>query len=239
MKKLSYWAKQNPRSARLFIALGRIFMAFVGVSYGLLLASTDQFWIIPLAVCISGMYMLAFIFYPRFKPVKALAESEVPTTFRCRKTCHALLVYSSFLAYVLLGNWLAQPPAQVFIASQTPVACSSLEHPAASWSTTETSRQALKKARKELRHAIREIRAARKYIDPAAVAGLTFFSVLLVIGGGILIAMFSCRLACNGQEGAATMVIVLGIVGIGLLLALLWNAASRESRQKADALPDK
>ncbi len=238
MKKLSYWAKQNPRSARLFIALGRIFMAFAGLFYGLLLASFDQFWVMPMAVTAACMYLLAYVFYPRQQPVKVFAGHATWNYYR-RKTCDALLVYSSFLVYVFIGNWCALTPVEEPSLPRMQVADASLERTSSIWSPSDSPHQTLKKAKKELRHTLREIRAARKNIDPAAMAGLMFFSVLLVIIAGILITLFSCRLACNGQEGAATLVILLGAVGVGLLLSLMWSAASRDARRKAAAKPDK
>jgi len=235
MKKLSLWAKHNPRSARLFIIAGRIMLAAAGLFAGLLLASFSQFPVMPLACLAATLYGLAFIFYPRQK-LQAISSEQA--SYTRRKTCDALLVYSSFLACLTFGNWLAQPLRTSTAAHSIPVAAASLERQSV-WLMSRNRHESFRKVRKELRHVVREIRAVRKNIDPATMAGLTIFSVLLVIGAGILIAAFSCQLACNGQESAAILVILLGAVGVGLILFLLWHTALRNARRKAATESDK
>ena len=227
MKRLSYWAKQNPRSARLFITIGRIFLAFSGLFYGLLLASFGHFPIIPLAWTAAGLYLMAYVFYPRR-----------PSTYRIRKTCDALLVYSSFFAYICYGNWAAQPAPMPLSPATTQTVSASLESRLA-WPEGQSRRELLKKAKKELRHTVREIRAARNVLDPGMAAALTILSVLLVIGLGTLLVGVSCRLSCNGQESAATAVLLGGAIGIGLIIFLMWHAALSSAKVKAENPADK
>src|SRR6476620_1684132 len=107
MKQLSYWAKANPRTARILIVLIYLFLNIAGLLVGSLLWAsgielTGSFMLM-LALAVVSLYLL----YPK----KAV--------YYMRKVFHGLMAVSTFLIITVVGNQLHNPNPQVFFVNTT------------------------------------------------------------------------------------------------------------------------
>ncbi len=247
---LSFWAKNHPVPSWIIIALGRIILGAIALGWGFVLAAEGHYFAKSIFVASAVFYLIGFVAYPRRQTGKhGLA------TFTRRKCCDALLVASSFLAWGGVGNFLpawnlAPLPTEPV---QVAVLPSAMAVPFEAWrpekqlaepdnlkakkgtffQKIKTWKQAkIKEAKAKIRQHIAVIRSAAKGLEAGTVALLLLASLVIVLGLGYIIAAISCELYCNGQEGAANLVLVLGLSAIVGIIAWMWTAAVRKERRK-------
>lgn len=223
MKKLSYWAKNNPKAARILIAIGHLLTVLNALFAGALLIVFNFGYSGWFLVIIANVFFISYFLYPK----KGVARGLFRHSYIRQKSHDFILVFSYSLVIVLgvnnfftqthynsshnYGHNLAQPTAKFIV------------HKTFSKKETKSLKSELKTRVQNLRKEIRtELRALKKELkrqnDEGGQQGLKALLILLTIGLAIifayLISALSCSLLCSGNEGLAAAVLVLGWGGI-------------------------
>ncbi len=240
-KQLSYWAREHKWTSRFIIVFSFIVMNVLGIITGLLFSDLDltfSNWFIVLSVLIFG---IAWLKYPRKKQVTDKIEKN--HVYVLRKTCDAVLIGTTFMMFAYFGNRQVTPlNTSVFSAS----AVNSFSLPGDStknYKSLEEFRKSLKdesgkplklKERKKLLK--QQLKAIKK--DNTTSRGdklvLIILCVLLALALAYAVAAIACSLSCSGSEGAAVVVAVLGLVGVGLLTFFVISSIVRKSRKEKE-----
>ncbi|MEO1263072.1 MAG: hypothetical protein AAFZ15_29960 [Bacteroidota bacterium] len=249
--QLSLWARKNPNAARWIIGTNRVVTACLAFFAGAYLAVINGIHLkeaIHISACAC---VLAYIYYPlRNEKRKPLAR------FYRRKYCDGLLVISACLFWLCAGNTLvfweplpATAPLLPVTVMQSAIAKSNEAiYPAKAEAKvlkkvkrkgnaffkklkTRTHRF-LKKIKAKTIAAAKAVKRFFQELDDGTVVLLIFLSVLIAGLLGYLTLAYSCSLSCSGQDGAAAMVGVFGLLGTAGIISLIWYAAKHSSRQK-------
>lgn len=226
MKKISLWAKSHPWPARIIIVVSFILLNGLGIVTGLLLRDLQV--ILPSATLLFfvSLYAGGVLFYPRKKNG---GHGQARSLFyRRQKTCDLLLVGSTFLMIVYLGNH----PRQIFnypspfssaMASTSSLPKDSLNHAYKSgrdfMATVRDEKGKLLKWKERKKLLKTQIKAIRHDDDlsPGAKAALIILCVLVALGLSYLVASLACSLSCSGSEAGA---VVVAIGGSALIIFL-------------------
>ena len=240
-KQLSFWAREHKWLSRFIIVFSFIIMNVLGIITGLLLsdlAMTFSTWFIVLSVLIFG---IAWLKYPSKKQV--IDKIEKNRVYVFRKTCDAVLIVTTFMMFVYFGNHQVTPfNTPVFSAS----AVTSFSIPKDSTKTYKSLEEfrkslkdengkplKLKERKKLLKEQVKAIKKD-KTTSRGDKVGLIILCVLLALVLAYAVAAISCSLSCSGSEGAAVVVAVLGLVGVGLLTFFLIRGIVRKSRKEKE-----
>lgn len=231
MKQLSIWAKNQPRRARWLIALGRTLAGTGAVSLGIGLGLKGFDWAETAFQVSAWAFVLGVAAYP-----SDLSNRR----FALRKGCDTLLVVSSLTFWLGWGNWReTQPPVP------TPA------------TTISTPSVVLSDAERASLQVVRERLGAwswkAKKWDRKALTSSGFWDAddwlvllgaicltILIAALALLVISLSCNLSCNGQEGAAAVVLILGALLVFTLLFLTWRWAALRWRanKRSRRVPD-
>ncbi len=257
MLKLSFWAKKHPVQSWAIIAFGRAILGALALSWGFVLAAEGHYFAKGVFGASALLYLIGYGAYPDKKEGRHRLDN-----FTRRKCCDALLVASSFLAWGGVGNflpaWSLSPTNRALPTepAQIPVLQSAMSNPFEAWPMEKQSAKPhvlkaksgtffqkikawkqtkLKNAKASIRKNIALIRHAAKELEAGKIALLVLASLAIFAVLGYLTAAISCSLSCNGQEGAATTVLVFGCVAIAGIIALVWTSAVKNDRRKKQA----
>lgn len=223
MKKISYWGRQNPWTARIIIVIGHVILLVSAVYMGLLSASYEWMikpWQIMSLVVILLLAMIAY-------PVKGIRKGPFKHTYHRQKFIDGSLVMCSFLLIAGTSNRYANLPAAIpqevnplseFMVNKPP----SMEKKKIP--TAKDFNRALKKLRKQARKTLRmEKKRMQANRSSDSTTGNIVLTILLAVGVfilWILILSLSCNLSCSGNEGMAWIVFIGGTGGLVLLSIL-------------------
>lgn len=226
MKKISHWAKDHKRSARMLIIVSFVLLNVLGIATGNLLSSLD----ISIPELVLYLFVAAaaagFIFYPS----RSFKEQRSKAAFYVRqKSCDLLLAGSTFFMIVCIAN----QPGHLFRSIQplhaTTAATTSLPKDstlknyksitafAASMKNENGKPLKWKERKKLLKDQVRAIRDSEEMSQAAKIL-LIILSVIVAAALILGVATLACNIACSGSEALA---IVVGVVGIGLVVWLL------------------
>ncbi|MFM7839918.1 MAG: hypothetical protein ACKO6K_10145 [Chitinophagaceae bacterium] len=235
MKKLmtlSKWAHTHLWTARLVIVVAHLLLIILALFIGWQLQLLNIN--IPSVVLFSSIaiYLMAFAAYPRQSERGTRWDK---TTFYIRqKACDAIILSTTVLMIVQLSNEYTRTGRFNLLQGWQTTAYASfpvvgkiernktvlpLVHPKNTSATN--SKLSWREQRKQIRENWRKVKAYLKKTDSSDRAGLTFLSILGVFALLSLLALLVCSLGCNGQEGAAIAVGVLGTAGVIALFILL------------------
>jgi hypothetical protein len=241
MRKLSYWAKINPWKSRVLIILSHILLIFLGWYTGEGLAGLGiqmpAYWLYLFLV----IFIIAAITYP-------LKKNKVFTGRRLfylqQKTRDFLLAAATFCMIVSLTNekentfYVSQPAfaipaASALVIKEKPTATeilASLKYRDKSTLTRMEKRVLKQEFKKQLKnYVVAKIKGNKK---ESGNAGLIILAIIGAIGLLSLVAALSCNLSCNGSDGAALAVLILGTAGIIWGLLAVIKAVKRGSGEK-------
>ena len=221
MKKLSKWAKANPKSARIIIVCAHLFGGINACLLGLLLFVFDwevSSWAL---VIMANLFFLAYLFYPKKNQKGILFKSA----YTRRKTHDFSLVICAAVVLAFGGNQ--------FLASDdfndNPTAEATAEFmtyrtyseglTSKSGKQNLTNRARLKTMRKQIKQEFRTLKKEfKKQKEQGDQTGLKILLIVLTVAVilflGYVIAGLSCSLSCSGQGGLATVVLLLGWAGL-------------------------
>ena len=247
--QLSKWGKANPWKARIIIALIHFLLFPMAMVTGMLLKDTglvfDRYWLTGTVVCI----VVLFLFYPQKRHTQ---DARRHAAYWRQKRFDFGVLAAGWLGLMLIVNRDFQDVANV--PSVFAVSGAAVEMPLvqenmvdgdskiASGKVQEKrmDRQTKKEQRKAIREQIRDVPREGKLSPEAKV-----ILVLLIVGLCLALwygaASLSCTLSCNGQEGAATLVLLFGFIG-GLCLLIFGIRAvvgRKKKRQPIDIPAEK
>ena len=217
MKKLSYWAKAHPVSARIIIAICHVLVIPNAICLGILLFLFDCGDTRWLLVIIANLFFILFILYP-----DKLSNSGVFRYSYARQKFHdfGLVVCGSLVLALGVNNFFtqghndrsfAQQPKAEFIVYQTQNKDHEKEKP--------RIKQRLKQLKKQIRQEVHIIKKTLKKQDrngqsTAVKILLTLLTVAVALFLGYVVAALGCSLACSGADALALVVWLLGWGGI-------------------------
>lgn len=254
LTQLAFWAKKYPVTARWIIAINRILLGYIAFYGGVVLADRQWFFSEKAFVAVAAAFVIAYLCYPRKDkrwPVKT-------PSLALRKSCDALLLASSCIFWLAAGNYILpyqpttvnrdKPPVETLPSVIT-------KDGKAIYYTNPPSAQTLKKAKQVRGKIFKKIRSWRvgffqklkarvlvklaiikrayQKLDGATIALLILASLAIIGLLGYVTLAISCNLSCNGQEGAATLVLFVGCFAIAGIVAWMWTAAVKKDRLKS------
>jgi hypothetical protein len=247
MKKLSYWAKQNIWKARLIIITAHLLLIVLAWFTG------KKFLSIGIELPGFMLYLFLFVYLAAvftYPSLKRTARNKYGAFYYKQKACDFMLAASTFgMILVLAGN--KNLPAQLFqpLVGST-VSISTTENKTAAEileslkyrdksTLTRPEKRILKQ---EFKNQLKIYAAAKLSGNKKASgeAGLIILAIIAALGLLFLVASLSCSLSCNGSDGAAIAVVLLGTAAIVLGLVFVIRGINKRSRRKIETLvPEK
>ena len=240
-KQLSFWAREHKWASRFIIVFSFIIMNGLGIITGLSLSDLDvtlSTWFILLSVLTFG---IGWLKYPHKKQVTDKIEKNRGYVFR--KTCDAVLIGTTFMMFVYFGNRQVTPFDTPVFAASAVTSFSLPKDSTKTYKSVEEFKKSLKdesgkplklKERKKLLK--QQLKAIKK--DKTTSRGdkvvLIIVCVLLALALAYIVGAIACSLSCSGSEGAAVVVALLGLVGIGLLTFFVIRSIVRKSRKEKE-----
>ena len=244
--RLSFWASQHRPAAITCIVFAKIVIGIIGYNLGFwaaiegLALSTDLKWLLA---AIAG---ISFWAYPSKRLKQHLGRAIF---YRRQKSIDAVLATLGFATFFWLGNLapgsVAQPqsqhlPVRILWSSMQREGAVNLPETTPSKPTTlqKTGRTGKLKqwfAQKIKKRIERKMERFVRLSGDSGTAEKILLTVLLLLLAFIalyLVAILACSLSCNGQEGLAVLVAVVGVSGI--IIGLVFGF-SRIWRKNDDA----
>jgi hypothetical protein len=246
MRKLSVWAKRHPWSARVIIILSHILLLLLAWYTGSTLINLNVFLPGLLLFAFMVVYLSAVLFYPS-KSEKHFLSKQL--FYIKQKACDFSLAAASYGMVVCLANkgngmnYIFQPAFGIEVLNTTgkkerPSAAEILESLKCRDKSTLT-REEKRILKKEFRLQLKNYAVAKLTgnKDKATDAGLVILAIVAAVGLWFLLAALACNIACNGMEGAAVIVLILGTAGIIIGLIAVIRAITRGSKKKLEKKP--
>lgn len=240
MIKLSKWARLNPWKARAIVVLSHVLLVLMSIATGSRLQEAGILVPATLVYAALGVYILAVLFYPVFK-------GDRRRFYLQRKPMDFFLVASGCIMIAGISN---QPGLSQIGLSSTNAATikikpikhdpratailASLEH-RDKHSLTRIEKKIL---RREFKFQLKEYITASitKDSQRAANAGLIILAIIGAIGLFILVLSLSCNLSCNGHDGAAAAVALLGTAAIVIGLLFVIRSIRKKSLKQTSSV---
>lgn len=254
LTQLAFWAKAHPVTARWIITFNRALLGYAAFYGGVVLADRQLLVSEKAFMASAAAFVIAYLCYPR----KDKRWPAITPSFTLRKSCDFLLLASSCIFWLAAGNYIL--PYQPMIVDSPEPLIETLpsvitKDGKAIYYTDAPTSQTLKKA-KQVRGKIFKkikrwrvsffqklkaralgklaiIKQASKELDGATIALLILASAAIIGLLGYATLAISCNLSCNGQEGAASVVLIVGFLAISSLVAWMWIASSKKDRSKS------
>lgn len=228
LKKLSQWAKINPKLARIIIAISHVLVYVNSIFLGILLFLFDWGASKWLLVIVANLFFISYIFYPKKSKKKNKRNCSYLQYNRhyIRQKAHDFSLVISYSIVIALGvnNFLMQP-IHGNNKVQQPIAKFIVYKPKVENHTTNRKqlksefKQKFKKVRKQIKQELRNLKKElKKKKDKKGSRLVKLLLFLLTVAAavvlGFLILALSCNLSCSGKEGLAWVVLFLGWTGI-------------------------
>lgn len=242
--RLSFWAKNHRPTAIAIIAAAKIATGALGFYFGIcaalegVLIPLETKWLLA---ALAGGLLGA---YPARHLKKRLGRA---TFYRRQKRVDFGLTLLGFVLWFFAGNltpgWVNAPQQTRPEHDKIPSVFSSLEKNNVANAAVFSAKPVVKKskpgfvkrwlvakAKARAEKAITRLTHISENADDGTKVLLSILLVLAALTMAYLIAALSCTISCNGQEGAAVFVAVLGCVGIvfGLIFGFraIWRGKS-------------
>lgn len=239
MKKLSYWAALNPWKARIIIVCSHLLILFLGWYTGSALSQMN--------ILLPGILLLAFILYYFISafiyPAKKEKRKLGPKWYYIKqKICDFSLAASAWGMIICIANNKNVQLGYFNLASGSSIetTISKIEKPTAAGileslksrdksTLTGTEKRIL---RKEFTVQIKKYAIATIKGDKAAQnhAGAIILAIVLAVGLLSLVGVLACNLSCNGNDGAAILVGILGTAAV--VIGLIFFIRSLQRKQE-------
>ncbi len=212
MKRISKWAQRHPVSARVVIIVSQILIISNSLIAGLLLFIDDwQISGIVMPLLAFGLVLL-YSFYPK----RGHKSGPLKYSYR-RQKLHdfGLVLFTFMVVSVGSNNWLSENFTTEVTTSATATFIVNKQQ-------KKTDRQFKKQLRKQLRAMRKTFKKQKNKKGNKLIRIL--LTLLIFIGAvslGSFIALLSCNFYCSGQGGLATLVLVGGVAGIGVLVGMI------------------
>jgi hypothetical protein len=231
MYKISLWASRHIWPARAIIiccnVAATLLAVFIGAALYDLEITLPRYWFYGAV----ALFLATFSIYPQKN------ASRFSRSYRYRKACDSLLLLTTFIFTICIGN----QPQQLLRLTTLPLAAAvpysaspatlqidktgkSIQPGIKKW-----SKRALKKT---LRERIKVLKTAYKESGKGGKIALIILSILVALALLFLVAAISCNIACAGADGLAILVLVLGVGIITFLFVRTVRRIKKGPRQK-------
>lgn len=222
MRKISFWAKSHPRTARLYIIIIKILLAiiawFVGRSFSRMNIGVPE----SLGTLTLFIFLIAALLYPS----KSSSISARKYFYLKQKSCDFALAACTFIMMVCITNNQLYPittasahASSNIIVSKSPTAeeiLTSLKYRDKKTLTKPEKKILKREFKKQLKvFANATLSGNKKDADDAA---LIILVIIGAIGLTLLLSALVCSISCGGADGLAVAVALLG------LTAIIWGS---------------
>jgi cadmium resistance protein CadD (predicted permease) len=242
MRKISYWAKRNPRNARVIIIISHVLILLLAWYTGTKFINVEIFLPGYLLLVFIILYGVAVIVYPRKKERNFFNRRFF---YIKQKTCNFFLAFAAYGMIICIANGnvrnqIVQPAFGITAASTV---IDKIKPTAAEILASLKYRDKKTLSREEKRILKKEFRLQLKNYVIAKVtgnkrdgeeAGLILLSIVGALGLLFLVTALACNLSCNGYDGAAAIVGILGVAGIIIGLIVVIKAINRKAKKKKE-----
>ncbi len=239
MKKLSFWARENPWKARIIIVLLHFVLIILALFTGDTLSAIGiqlPAWSITLFL---SLFILAAIFYPS-RHKRNLIKKDL--YYIRQKSCDFLLAATGFCMMLCLANKNNGMVNYFQAASASSVISMEKEKPTAQQILASLQfRDKSTLTRSEKRILKKEFRVQLKNYVIATVKGnkaqansalLIILAIVVALGVLILLAGICCSISCSGSAGLAIALFILGTAGIIWGLISVIRSINRKGKSK-------
>jgi NADH:ubiquinone oxidoreductase subunit 6 (subunit J) len=212
MLAISFWASKNVIQARILLAISHLLLTALAIAMGMLLKN-ETISIDPIFGYTSILlFLIAFAAYPyKNKSVRFTKR------YGYQKIFDGLLALSTFLMLICFSNqsWNHTNAANAWM----PKRISSVNTHSNETSITSPEAKIIPKKEEKkqwLNKVMNFLNASKSYTSGEKV----IFTILAILGAAALlylVAALACNISCNGAEGAA---IVVAVVGVGAIIFL-------------------
>ncbi len=232
MRSISFWARYNRNSARFFIVLIKGILIFLAAYAGILF-SKMQVSISPLALVLAILTsILISILYPQKKKVQRRGF------YLRQKLSDFLLAACSFVCFTTIANNLESvSPSSFSLYASVPVTEPTAKQILSSLSYRDKnslSRLEKRILKKEFKHQL-GVYAKSKLMgnnEKAENAALIILTIVAALGLMALLAALVCSISCNGADGAAVLVAILGTAAIVWGVVVVIKRIKRKPKKK-------
>ena len=222
MRKISFWAKSHPRTARLYIIIIKILLAiiawFVGRSFSRMNIGIPE----SLGILTLFIFLIAALLYPS----KRSSISAQKYFYLKQKSCDFALAACTFIMMVCISNNQLYPvttpsshASSNIIVSKPPTVeeiLTSLKYGDKKTLTKPEKKILKREFKKQLKvFANAALNGKKKDADDAA---LVILVIIGAIGLTLLLSALVCSISCGGADGLAVAVALLG------LTAIIWGS---------------
>jgi hypothetical protein len=240
MRKLSKWAKINPKSSRIIIGFSHLLVVINAFCLGVILFVFDYGESKWSSIIIANLFFISYLLYPR----KDIKNERFRYSYTRQKILDfSLVIFYSVVIAFGVNSFLIQNNYDYNLYRQPTAEFTVIKPKSKNQTTTRKNLKSevevkIKKLRKQIKHELRGLKKElKRENDKGGVVALKILLTLLTIGValllGYLIAGLACSLACSGQGGLAWVVLVLGWGGmIWLGIIAIKNILSKIGKKK-------
>jgi len=244
MRKISYWAKRNPWKARIIIIVSHILLLLLAWYTGSALYAFKIILPGTLFLIFILYYLSAVFIYPTKNKKKFFSQRW---HYVHQKACDFSLAAAAFGMMVCVANdpekYIPNINEALGVAvirpntkNEKPTAAQILESLKTRNKSTLT-REEKRILRQEFKIQMKKYVVAniRGNKTDGSDAGIIILAIVAALGLAYLVGVLACNLSCNGNDGAAILVVILGTAAIGLGLYFLIRGLKRK-RERGNAL---
>ena len=206
MKRISFWAKENPANARFILLIAHILIACCAVFLGLSSYINDV--IIPswLIILSANLFFVFFLLYP----IKGRKRGAFKHSYWRQKTLDfALVMFGAFLLTAAINQFAFSSAERII---EGPIQAKFIVNKITPDLSPEKNKNPIanfkgqwKKMKKELKA---ELKAYKKKVrsqkEDSGIVILKIFLIILTLAVtvflGILVAALACNISCSGSE---------------------------------------
>lgn len=239
MKKLSFWAKENPWQARIVIILSHFVLIILALYIGGSLSGLEiqlPAWLLSLFL---SLFILGVFFYPS-RQKRNLIKKDL--YYIRQKSCDFLLAATGFCMMLCLANknngsvnffQSAAASSRINKEKEKPTAqqiLASLEFRDKSTLTRSEKRILKKEFRVQVKNYV--IATVKGNKAQANSTLLIILAIVVALGVLILLAGICCSISCSGSAGLAIALFILGTAGIIWGLISVIRSINRKGKSK-------
>ncbi|TNF48411.1 MAG: hypothetical protein EP305_05570 [Bacteroidetes bacterium] len=219
-KRISYWAKENPKKTWMMIGGIKMIVGAGGLYIGKMLYENNIAFSDSSTYALLGIFGAAAIAYP----LKSAKRNFIKHSYLKQKMIDGLLALLGLLLMVNLGNQAVaddnfvpvvstvfDQTDQILYGDEASIELGTFDQSKERYYSEETALDEGAEDEKEEANVWAQI-------------GLTLLAVAIFLMLLYLVAVASCNLSCSGQEALATVVLIGGLIACILLLIFALNA---------------
>ena len=239
MKRISIWAKLHVLPARILIIVGHIILTGIAIYWGVLSYNAgfhlNEGWLYFLILIYCSLYFV----YP-VKKKKAFLKN----TYAVRHGLHAIMALCSFSLVLSFTNVKLQPSLNGSAAAAISINIEpkkGYKNPEAERLINSYKKGDLKKfnrserkiLKNELGYQLQRFKESKKTGNKSdgSDAGLIILTILVALAALGGVAILSCSIGCNGNDGLATIVLIFGTAAVIFGVIMIIKGQSKKNTQ--------